>query len=145
MLSFLLAALVAASLPASGASPAPGAASPLHPRHKTLMKRQWGVEVVGVRSTAAGYMLEFRYRVLDPRLAKPLFERRTKPVLVDQETGSRFVVPTPPKIGALRNSNAPLAGHTYWMFFANPGGFVKPGRRVSVLIGDFRADGLIVQ
>ena len=145
MLSFLLAALVAASLPASGTSPAPGAASSKHPRHKTLMKRQWGVEVVGVRSTAAGYMLEFRYRVIDPRLAKPLFERRTKPVLLDEETGSRFVVPTPPKTGALRNSNPPLAGHTYWMFFANPGGFVKPGRRVSVLIGDFRADGLVVQ
>jgi hypothetical protein len=31
------------------------------------------------------------------------------------------------------------------MFFANPGGYVKPGRRVSVVIGDFRADGIVVQ
>jgi len=141
----LLVALLCASLPAPGTSPAPGAVSSTHPREATRMKRQWGVEVLGVRQTAAGYMLEFRYRVMDAEKAKPLFERKTKPVLVDEESGSSFVVPTPPKTGALRNSNPPLAGHTYWMFFANPGGFVKPGRRVSVVIGDFRAEGIVVQ
>jgi hypothetical protein len=109
------------------------------------MKRQWGVELLGVRQTAAGYMLELRYRVMDPAKARPLFERKTKPLLVDEASGATFAVPTPPKTGALRNSNPPLAGHTYWMFFANPGGYVKPGRRVSVVIGDFRADGLVVQ
>ena len=142
--SFAVALLLGASLPAPGTSPAPGD-PPRHPRQATRMKRQWGVEVLGVRRTAAGYMLEFRYRVIDPAKAKPLFERRTKPVLVDEGSGSRFVVPTPPKTGALRNSNPPLAGHTYWMFFANPGGYVQTGRRVSVLIGDFQAQGLVVQ
>ncbi len=141
----LTAALVCASLPASGSSPAPGAVRSPHPREATRMKRQWGVEVLGVRQTAAGYMLEFRYRVLDAARAKPLFERRTKPVLVDEQSGLSLVVPTPPKTGALRNSNPPLAGHTYWMFFGNPGGFVRPGRRVSVVIGDFRAEGIVVQ
>jgi hypothetical protein len=133
----------AAGEPSSRASPL-AAPSP-HPRKATLMKRQWGVEVIGVKQTAAGYMLEFRYRVIDPVKAKPLFERKTKPSLLHDASGSRFVVPTPPKTGALRNSNPPLAGHTYWMFFANPGGYVKPGERVSVVIGDFRAEGLVVQ
>jgi hypothetical protein len=109
------------------------------------VKRQWGVDVLGVRSTAAGYMLEFRYRVVDAEKARPLFERRTKPLLVDEASGATFAVPTPPKTGALRSSNPPLAGRTYWMVFANPGGYVKPGRRVSVVIGEFRADGLVVQ
>lgn len=109
------------------------------------MKRQWGVEVIWVRQTAGGYMLEFRYRVIDPVKAKALFERKIKPMLVDEESGAQFVVPTPPKTGALRNSNPPVAGLTYWMFFGNPGAFVKPGRRVSVVIGEFRADGLVVQ
>lgn len=146
MIGLLLsAALAGASLPASGISPAPGAVHFAHPREATRMKREWGVEVLGVRQTAAGYMLEFRYRVLDAARAKPLFERRTRPVLVDQESGVSLVVPAPPKTGALRNSNPPLAGHTYWMFFGNPGGFVKPGRRVSVVIGEFRAEGIVVQ
>jgi len=116
-----------------------------HPREKTLLKRQWGVEVMYVRQTAAGYMLEFRYRVLDAEKAKPLFERRTKPVLTHAETGAKLIVPAPAKTGALRNSNPPVAGRVYWMFFANPGKLVKPGQHVNVEIGEFHADGLVVK
>ena len=116
-----------------------------HPREKTYMKRQWGVEVLYVRPTAAGYMLEFRYKVLDAAKARPLFERQTKPLLTHAESGARLIVPTPAKTGALRNSNPPLAGRTYWMFFANPGRLVQPGDHVDIDIGEFRVAGLIVQ
>jgi hypothetical protein len=116
-----------------------------HPRENTFMKRQWGVEVLFVRQTAAGYMLEFRYKVLDPQKAAALFERQTKPVLTHAETGAKFIVPTPAKTGALRNSNAPLEGHTYWMFFANPGKFVDQGDLVDIEIGDFLIEGLVVE
>ena len=116
-----------------------------HPRNNTLMKRQWGVEVLYVKQTAAGYMLEFRYKVLDPEKAAPLFERQTKPMLTHVESGSQFVVPTPAKTGALRNSNPPLEGHTYWMFFANPGKLVQPGEHVNIEIGEFKVEGLVVQ
>jgi hypothetical protein len=128
-------------------APAAGASTETahHPREKTLLKRQWGVEVMFVRQTAAGYMLEFRYRVLDAEKAKALFERRAKPMLTHTETGAKLIVPTPATTGALRNSNPPVAGQTYWMFFANPGKLVKPGQHVSVEIGQFRADGLVVQ
>lgn len=118
---------------------------PKHPRDNTFMKRQWGIEVVFVRQTSAGYMLEFRYKVVDAEKAKPLFDRQAKPVLTHAETGARMIVPTPAKTGALRNSNSPLAGHTYWMFFANPGQFVKPGEQVNIEIGDFLAEGIVVQ
>ena len=142
--SLIVLPALAESAPARAASAAPPEPAH-HPREKTFLKRQWGVEVMYVRQTAAGYMLEFRYRVLDAEKAKPLFERRTKPVLTHAETGAKLIVPTPAKTGALRNSNPPLAGHTYWMFFANPGKLVKPGQHVSVAIGEFRVDGLVVQ
>jgi len=119
--------------------------APSHPRQKTLMKRQWGVEVLFVRQASAGYMLEFRYKVLDPEKAAPLFERQTKPVLTHGESGARLIVPTPAKTGALRNSNTPLADHNYWMFFANPGKLVKPGDHVTIEIGDFIAANLAVE
>jgi hypothetical protein len=132
-------------LPAPDATgTAPGDAPP-HRRQWTILKRRWGVDVLGVRHNAAGYMLEFRYRVLDPEKARPLFVRQTKPVLVDEASGARFVVPTPAKTGALRNSDMPVAGRTYWMFFANPGRYVEKGSRVSVEIGEFRAAGLVVE
>ena len=116
-----------------------------HPRKNTLLKRQWGIEIVYVRQTSAGYMLEFRYRVLDAEKARALFERQTKPVLIHAETGARFIVPTPAKTGALRNSNPPKGGHTYWMFCANPGKFVRAGDVVSIEIGDFVINNLEVQ
>lgn len=116
-----------------------------HPRQKTFMRRQWGVEVLYVREAAAGYMLEFRYKVHDAEKAKPLFERQTKPLLTHVRTGAQMIVPTPAKTGALRNSNPPLDGHTYWMFFANPGKFIQPGEQVNIEIGDFKVEGLVVQ
>jgi hypothetical protein len=145
MLAVLLLMLCASPAPADLPPPGADAAAAPHPREATRLKRRFGVEVMGVRATAAGYMLEFRYRVTDPALARPLFDRRVRPVLVDEETGARMAVPTPPKTGALRNSRPPLAKHIYWMLFANPGGFIKPGRRVAVQIGEFRADGIVVQ
>ena len=90
-------------------------------------------------------MLEFRYKVIDPEKARPLFDRQTKPMLTHADSGAQFVVPTPAKTGALRNSNPPLADHTYWMFFANPGKYVKQGDLVSIEIGDFVADNIVVQ
>jgi hypothetical protein len=116
-----------------------------HPRDKTRIKRRWGIEIVSMRRTAAGYMLDFRYRVLDAEKAKPVFERRYKPVLIHELTGARFAVPAPGKVGPLRNSNFPQQGRIYWMAFANPGKFIEPGDRVTVVIGDFRAEHLVVQ
>jgi hypothetical protein len=107
--------------------------------------QQWGIEVLSLRHTAAGYMLDFRYRVIDPVKAAPLLEYRTKPYIVAQKTGARLDVPVPQKIGALRNSADQVkANHNYFALFANPGRHVKPGDRVSVVIGDFKADNIVV-
>jgi hypothetical protein len=115
-----------------------------HPREATIFKRRWGIELISVQLVSAGYMLEFRYRVLDAAKAQPLFQRRVHPVMIDEATGTQLIVPAPGKVGPLRNSDPPQKGRVYWMFFANPGKMVKPGNRVSVVIGDFRASGLIV-
>ena len=116
-----------------------------YPRKKTYMKRKWGIEVLWVRTTAAAYMLEFRYKVLDADKAKPLFKRKSKPILIHEKSGSRMIVPTPGKVGALRNSNKPKEGKTYWMFFANPAKYVKQGDLVSIQIGDYLQQHLVVQ
>ena len=90
-------------------------------------------------------MLDFRYRVLDPEKALPLFDRKIKPHLVDEATGAVFAVPEPPKVGALRSTRKPQPGKNYFVMFANPGGYVKKNSKVSVVIGDFRAENLVVQ
>ena len=122
----------------------PGTPTGRHPREATLMKRRWGVEVMGISRTSGGYMLEFRFKVLDAHLAAPLFDHKIRPYLLDPRTGAKMIVPSPEKVGELRSVNTPEAGRNYWMIFANPGGVIKPGTLVDVIVGDFRADGLIV-
>jgi hypothetical protein len=106
---------------------------------------QWGIQIVGIRWTSGGYMLDFRFRVLDAQKAAPLFVRQTKPYLIDVRTGGKFLVPSPPKTGPLRTSNPPQQGRIYWMFFANPGQYIKRGNLVTVVIGDFQAENLTVE
>jgi hypothetical protein len=53
-------------------------------------------------------------------------------------------VPLMDKVGKLRQSSPPEAGKTYWMLFSNKGGHVKRGDKVNIVIGKFRADGLVV-
>ncbi|MDX9786295.1 MAG: hypothetical protein RBT11_05955 [Desulfobacterales bacterium] len=109
------------------------------------MKETWGIQITGMRLTSSGFMLDFRYRVVDAQKAAPLFDRKTKPYLIHQETGAKFIVPAPPKTGPLRSSNEPKEGYVYWMFFGNPGGYVKSGDKVTVVIGNFKAENLIVE
>jgi hypothetical protein len=130
------------------ASPSESAVSipkPLRASDKEAIAGQWGIQIESLRLTAAGYMLDFRYRVLDAAKAAPLFVRKTKPVLRDEATGAVMAVPVPPKTGALRSSNDAKEGRTYFMFFANPGHFITVNRRVTVTIGDFSVSGLIVR
>ena len=105
---------------------------------KQALSEAWGIELVAMRSTAAGHMVDFRYRVLDAEKAAPLFKRQTKPYLLHQESGLALGVPNTAKIGSLRNSNTPQEGRTYWMFFGNHHKLVKKGDMVTVAIGDFR-------
>lgn len=113
---------------------------------KFLYENKWGVNVESIRLSSAGYMLDFRYRILDPQKAAPLLSRQVKPYLVDQESGSKLIVPAPPKVGSLRQkSYQPIPGKIYFVLFSNPGRLVKPGNKVTVVIGDFRAEDLIVE
>lgn len=107
------------------------------------LEERWGIELTALRMTAADHMVDFRYRVLDAEKAAPLFKRQTKPYLVHLASGKVLAVPNTAKVGSLRNSNLPKEGRIYWMFFGNQG-VVKTGDKVSVVIGDFRAENLVV-
>jgi hypothetical protein len=105
----------------------------------------WGVDSLSVKSAESGEIIRFSYRVLDAEKAKALNDKRSEPSLIDPRAGVKFVVPSLEKIGKLRQSSTPQPGKMYWMAFSNKGGFVKPGHRVDIVIGPFRAEGLIVQ
>jgi hypothetical protein len=106
-----------------------------------------GAETRAIRLTAAGYMLDFRYRITDPEKAQPLFDKSVKPYLIDQATGARFMVPSPPKTGSLRGrpGGKPKPGQEFFIIFANPNRYIKAGNKVTVVIGDTQAADLVVQ
>ncbi|NLH50622.1 MAG: hypothetical protein GX444_18760 [Myxococcales bacterium] len=107
---------------------------------------RYGIQIQSVRLSAAGYMVDLRYKILDAKKAAKLTQRGTKTYLVDQATGQRFATPTAAKVGSLRNSSlSPKEGRTYFAFFANPGKALKPGVQVQVVMGDFHSAPLVVE
>ena len=78
--------------------------------------------------------------------AVPLMDRKLNPQLIDQASRMALAVPAAPKVGALRQTSVkPLAGRTYFVLFGNQQHLVRPGSRVTVVIGAFRVENLIVE
>lgn len=113
--------------------------------HADYIKRTWGIDIDSVRLISSGYMLKFSYRVLEPDKAKPLNDKSNRPYLMDPASGVTLSVPALENVGEVRQSSTPLANHIYFMVFGNPGKIVQPGNRVSIAIGKFHVDGLVVQ
>lgn len=106
---------------------------------------RWGVDKLRVSSTSSGNLIRFSYRVADPQLATVLADKGATPYLLGQRSRAVLQVPVMDKVGALRQSSTPEPGREYWMVFSNKGNLVRPGDRVNVMIGQFHADGLLVE
>lgn len=104
----------------------------------------WGIEALKVKSAESGELIKFTYSVVDADKAKLLHDKKLEPVLIDPRAGVKLSIPSLEKVGQLRQTGTPEAGKSYWMAFSNKGRLVKRGDRVSVVIGRFRADGLVV-
>jgi len=143
-----------ASAPA-GASGKPGRAAAGEPYHYESSRfpgrasryygMVWGVDSLAVKRVESGEMIRFSYRVLDGSKAKALNDKKAEPYLIDEQARVKLVIPTMDKVGKLRQSSSPESGRLYWMLFSNKGGLVKRGDMVSVVIGNFHADGLGVE
>jgi hypothetical protein len=119
--------------------------SRLSQRAELYYEGVWGVGELRVKVAESGEMIRFNYRVLDPEKAAALNDKKAEPELIDVQAGVKLAVPEMEKVGKLRQSSAPKQGMTYWMAFANPTLVVKPGHRVDVVIGAFRANNLTVE
>jgi hypothetical protein len=135
------------------ASPAPASAHPAStlasdtrsPRADRMYQLIWGIQDMHVRETASGSIIRFSYRVVDAAKAKVLNDPKLNPVLIDSNSGDKLTVPETENAGKLRQVADPEEGREYWMVFLNNNRFVKPGSKVNIKIGTFRADGLVVE
>jgi len=116
-----------------------------HMRSGQLVRRTWGVEVLGVRLTSSNWMLNFRYKVEDADKARVLLDAKSTAYLIDESSGARLAVPAMENIGDLRQTSRAKAGREYYIMFGNANQIVRKGSRVDVVIGAFHADGLVVE
>jgi hypothetical protein len=135
--------------PAASKSAANATPTHYHParfagRAGTYYRLVWGIDSLSVKWAESGEMIRFTYRVLGPEKAKGLNDKKVEPSLVDEKAHVKLVVPMMDKVGKLRQTSSPEPGKTYWILFSNKGGYVKRGDRVNVMIGNFHAEGLIV-
>ncbi len=105
----------------------------------------WGVDGLTVKAAESGELIRFSYEILDPKKAAPLSDKKLEPKLIAPDAHAILVVPSLEKVGQLRQSGTPEAGKSYWMAFSNPRRTVKRGDRVDVVIGQFHAEGLLVE
>jgi predicted secreted protein len=110
-----------------------------------IAEERWGIKALTVRPTAEGFFIDFRYRIVDAEKAAPLFSPTIKPLLIDENTSAVMAVPTVPKVGSMRSTRKPIKDRNYAILFANPNKHIKPGHKVTVVIGDYRAEHLIVE
>jgi hypothetical protein len=141
-------------LPVSAATAAaapPAAAVPLKfnsvtsNRQALLLRRLWGIDNIHVRSTASGALVRFSYRVVDADKAKMLNSKEATPYLVDEQHGLALQIPVMEQVGQLRQVAAPQNGRDYWMAFSNKGRYLKPGNHVTLITGNLRMNGLVVE
>jgi hypothetical protein len=151
----LLAGILAGSFPFSpvqAQSPTPATTSAaVHAQSNRFPKRAglhyglvWGVDSLAVKWAESGELVRFSWHVVDAKKAQALNDKSLEPQLIDPQAGVSLVIPQLAKVGKLRQSNTAVTGKSYWMAFSNKGRRVKRGDHVSVVIGKFRADGLVV-
>lgn len=118
-----------------------------HPERLTgQVLEQWGVEILSLRSTAAGYFLDLRYRVLDADKAQSLADAKKEAYVLEPLTQARQNVADTPTAGQLRERGRKLIpDRVYSIVFANPGKRITPGKKVTLVVGDLRLDNVEVQ
>lgn len=141
--AFLL--LVGALSVATGCTTGPAQVADSAPAHLAALEATWGVLPQSIRLTGEGHFLDFRYRVMDAEKARPILDRSAKAYLKDTDTGKVLTVPVT-KLGTMRGtSRQPKEGKQYFILFSNTDLTVAKGHRVTVIVGDFAAEGLTVQ
>lgn len=105
----------------------------------------WCIDSLSVKWAESGEMIRFTYRVVDPKKAELLNDKKVEPHLIDQRAGVSLMVPTLEKVGQLRQTSTPEMGRSYWMAFSNSGRPVKRGDHLDVVVGMFRAVDLVFE
>ena len=103
------------------------------------LEEQYGIRVRHVVVTAAGGLVELRYRVLDAEKAFPLLSDHTNPpsLIVD---GTSAVLSSPG-----HSHRTEVEERVYYVHYMNSNGILQPGMTASIVMQDKRLEPIVVQ
>lgn len=101
----------------------------------------YGIRFTQVAVTADGGLVDIRFQVIDPVKATAVFGLSDHALmLVEQESGMPILGNTMASHGQTYE-----AGRTYWMLYYNTRGALKIGSVVTLVIGDYQVENVLVQ
>ena len=121
--------------------------SPVDDEQAKWLKNEFGVEIISLRLTAAGYMMDFRFHVHDVEKSKIFFDQRVKPHLLAEKSNAKLPVPMATKVGSFRPTNRGKnikPKKNYYMIFGNPDAHIKSGDMVTLVLGDIKVKNIAV-
>jgi hypothetical protein len=141
------------------------AVPPAGPVKPSTLEEMWGIQVTGIALTRANSALELRYKVLAPEKATLLADSQSEAYILDHASGAKIPLRSPQSEGAFpQHSRARSAAlmmrdagsfpptpsrivpdKVYSVLLPNPGGVVKGGNKVAMVVGTVRNDNLVVE
>lgn len=100
------------------------------------------MDVTRLRLAANGEFVGVRFRMIDGDL---MDRDATEIYLVDESTGEKFSVVRLQRIGRMAEFRVPGEKDVHQIMFRNPGGKLKIGSRVTVVVGSTRQEHLLVK
>ena len=105
------------------------------------LENRYGIRATLIEVTAAGGLIAFRFKVLDPEKAKEIVQDpENMPMLIAEDSGTTLKAP-----GTVRHNITLETDRGYYILYINTQGVVKPGTPVSVVIGGLRLEHMIAQ
>lgn len=113
----------------------------------TILAQKWGISVFGLRLFANGNLVDFRYKILDPAKAAVLTKQEGENAyFLDEASGHRLRLASMGRGGTMYHyTNTMQSGSMFSLQFPNPGKHLHPGSKVTLVMGDFRAENLTVE
>lgn len=134
-------ALLAVAVARPAAERATGSMSEVDPAQVAAVHAAWGIRMTHVAVTGNGGLVDVRFQVIDPDKALGIHDPEGLPILVDEASGYALMQPG---VHADHEVREYRAGGTYYLLYQNNYGLLKPGNRVTILMGELKLEHVIV-
>jgi hypothetical protein len=108
-------------------------------------EQRWGILPLSIQLTAAGQLVDCRFLVVDPNKAAALMKQGNKTYLVGQASGIKIPASRTKASPLNQTGTKPIAGKVYPILFVNTGGVIKAGSKITLVIGEFRLENIVVE